>query len=195
MTTTLRVPVLLGSVRRGRRSPVVARFVLERLLMRDRVAAELVDLADLRLPVMEERLRYQDDPPHGLEDLARRIDLADGLVVVTPEYNNGIPGALKNALDYLLPELKRKPTGIVTVSAGDFGGISCLAQLRLVLLAMGALPIPASLPVRRVQDAFDEEGRSTDSGFSERADRFLDELLWWVEAAARQRMSDGNPST
>ena len=187
MQTTINVPVILGSVRRGRRSPVVARFVRDRLAARDRVATELVDLAEYDLPVMEERLRMRDDPPAGLDDFARRVDLADGLVIVTPEYNNGIPGVLKNALDYLLPELKRKPAGIVTVSAGDFGGISCLAQMRLVLLAMGALPVPASLPVRRVQDAFDDDGRPTDDGFADRTDRFLDEVLWWTEASFRKR--------
>jgi NAD(P)H-dependent FMN reductase len=93
---------------------------------------------------------------------------------------------LKNALDYLLPEFKRKPVGIVTVSAGGFGGISCLAQLRLVLLAMGAAPIPASLPVSRVGQSFSDDG-PTDEGFAQRAARFADELLWWTEAAVRQR--------
>jgi NAD(P)H-dependent FMN reductase len=187
VNTTPSVPVLLGSVRRGRRSPVVARYVHRRLAMRGRVATELVDLADYGLPVMEERLRMRDDPPDGLLAFAQRIDLADGLVVVTPEYNNGIPGALKNALDYLLPELKRKPTGIVTVSAGDFGGITCLSQMRLVLLGMGALPVPVSLPVRRVQDAFDDQGQPTDDRFEGRTERFLDEVLWWTDAAMRQR--------
>lgn len=180
----LEVPVLIGSVRRGRQSPKVARFVHDRLSRRPGVVSALVDLASSALPVMEERLRMRDDPPDGLVDLAARIERADGLVIVTPEYNNGIPGALKNALDYLLPELRRTPVGIVTVSAGGFGGISCLAQLRLVLLAMGALPVPASLPVSRVQTAVDDDGRPGDDSLVERCDRFLDELLWWTEAAA-----------
>ena len=64
------------------------------------------------------------------------------LSLVTPEYNNGYPGVLKNALDYFLPEYRRKPVGIVTVSSGGFGGINALAQLRLVLFLMGAYPIP-----------------------------------------------------
>ena len=80
---------------------------------------------------------------------------SDSLVIVTPEYNNGYPGGLNYALDYLLPEYQRKPIAIVTVSAGGFGGINCLAQLRLVTLGMGAFPIPA-LPVSRAQDSFDE---------------------------------------
>ncbi len=188
--TDLDIPVLLGSVRRGRRSPVVARWVHRRLLARGGVASDLVDLAELELPVMEERLRMRDDPPDGLEGLSAGIDRADGLVIVTPEYNNGIPGAVKNALDYLLPEFQRLPVGVVTVSAGGFGGVSCLAQMRLVLLAMGAVPVPASLPVSRVQDAFDDAGEPTDERFAARADRFLDELVWWAQAAKRQRSDD-----
>lgn len=82
--------------------------------------------------------------------------------------NNGYPGVLKNALDYLLPEYKRKPIGIVTVSAGGFGGINCLAQLRLVALGMGAFPILAALPVSRVQDAFDDAGNPLDQSFEKR---------------------------
>lgn len=188
--TDLDIPVLLGSVRRGRRSPTVARWVHRRLIARGGVASDLLDLAELDLPVMEERLRMRDDPPPGLEDLSSHIDRSDALVIVTPEYNNGIPGSVKNALDYLLPEFQRLPVGVVTVSAGGFGGVSCLAQMRLVLLAMGAVPVPASLPVSRVQDAFDEHGDPTDDQLAPRTDRFLDELVWWAQAARRQRADD-----
>lgn len=182
----LRIPVLLGSVRRNRQSPKVARWIKGALEADDRVASELLDLEELALPIMEERVRMRDDPPLGAVRLSEALAAADGLVIVTPEYNNGYPGVLKNALDYLLPELKRKPVGIVTVSAGGFGGINCLAQLRLVLLAMGAAPIPASLPVSRVGQAFSDEG-PTDADFGERANRFIGELVWWTEAVARQR--------
>ena len=72
------------------------------------------------------------------------------------------------------------------MSAGGFGGVNCLAQLRLVLLAMGAAPIPASLAVSRVGQSFSDEG-PTDADFGDRAIRFIDELVWWTEASARQR--------
>lgn len=182
----LRIPVLLGSVRRNRQSPKVARWIKGALEADDRIASELLDLEELAIPIMEERVRMRDDPPPGAVRLSEALAAADGLVIVTPEYNNGYPGVLKNALDYLLPELKRKPVGVITVSAGGFGGINCLAQLRLVLLAMGAAPIPASLPVSRVGQSFSDEG-PTDADFGERATRFIDELVWWTEAAARQR--------
>jgi len=184
--TDLRIPVLLGSVRRNRQSPKVARWITEALQTDDRITSELLDLEELAIPIMEERLRMSDNQPPGAAKLSEALAAADGLVIVTPEYNNGYPGVLKNAIDYLLPELKRKPVGIVTVSAGGFGGVNCLAQLRLVLLAMGAAPIPASLPVSRVGQSFSDEG-PTDADFGDRAIRFIDELVWWTEAAARQR--------
>jgi NAD(P)H-dependent FMN reductase len=138
---------------------------------------------------MEERLRLRDDPPSGAVQLSEAIEAGDGVLIVTPEYNNGYPGVLKNALDYLRPEFKRKPVGVVTVSAGGFGGINCLAQLRLVLLAMGAVPIPASLPISRVKQVFSDEGPN-DQDVARRAERFIDELTWWTEAAKRQQSAE-----
>ena len=187
MSGKLNIPILLGSVRRQRQSPKVARW-MHRRLTAEGISSELLDLEELALPIMEERLRMRDDSPDAVLRLSEAVASGDALVIVTPEYNNGYPGVLKNALDYLLPELKRKPVGIVTVSAGAFGGISCLAQLRLVLLAMGAAPIPASLPVSRVGQSFSEDG-PTDESFATRASSFVAELLWWTEAAARQRLA------
>lgn len=181
------IPVIEGTTRRGRQSIKVARFVHERLRRRGGVETELLDLEEYDFPMMEERLRFRDDPPPRLQEFSDKIARADALVIVTPEYNNGYPGVLKNALDYLLPEYKRKPIGISTVSAGGFGGINCLAQLRLVTLGMGAFPIPAALPVSRVQDGFDEQGNPTDPTFEKRADAFLDEVLWFAEAIAVQK--------
>jgi NAD(P)H-dependent FMN reductase len=100
---------------------------------------------------------------------------------------NGYPGVLKNALDYLLPEYERKPIAIVTVSAGGFGGINCLAQLRLVTLGMGAFPIPGNLPVSHVHDSFNEDGTPNDAAYEKRAANFLDEVIWFTEAIADRK--------
>ncbi|HZX32568.1 MAG TPA: NADPH-dependent FMN reductase [Rhodocyclaceae bacterium] len=184
------IPVILGSTRRGRESDKVARFVFERLGRRAQVDTELIDLLELNLPIMEERLRMRDDPPTGLREFAQKIDRASAIVIVSPEYNNGYPGVLKNALDYLLPEYARKPFGIVTVSAGGYGGINCLAQLRLVTLGMGAFPIPASLAVSRVHDSFDPAGNPTDPSYEKRAQAFIDEVLWFAEAISARKAKD-----
>lgn len=100
MSRPLRVLVLLGSVRRGRLSDRVAAFVMARLARLDGVTGSLADLAAIDLPVMEERLRRVDPAPPGLVELGEAIAAADAVVVESPEYNHGYPGALKNALDY-----------------------------------------------------------------------------------------------
>jgi len=184
------IPIIAGSTRRDRQSIKVGRFVLARLQQRAVVQTELLDLLEYNFPIMEERLHHRDDPPPGLREYADKIARADSLIIVTPEYNNGYPGVLKNALDYLLTEYERKPIGIVTVSAGGFGGITCLAQLRLVTLGMGAFPIPENLSVSRVRDSFKEDGTPNDPAYEKRAAAFLDEVLWFTEAIVDRKAKD-----
>jgi NAD(P)H-dependent FMN reductase len=184
------IPIIAGSTRRDRQSIKVARYMLEQLRARTGVTTELLDLLEYNFPMMEERLHHRDDPPPRLQEFADKIARADSFVIVTPEYNNGYPGVLKNALDYLLPEYERKPVGIVTVSAGGFGGINCLAQLRLVMLGAGAVPIPENLAVSRVRDSFTDDGQPADASFAKRAGGFIDELLWFTEAIAGRKAKD-----
>lgn len=181
------IPVILGSVRRNRETAKVASFVLDLMKNLPCVTAELLDLKSLNLPMMEERLRFRDDPPPALSEFSCRISRADAIVIVTPEYNSGYPGVLKNALDYLKDEYKRKPFGIITVSSAWSGGMLCLTALRQVILHLGGIPIPAFLPVCKVQDAFDEQGNPRDRQFQRRAEQYLGELLWFTEALAVQR--------
>ncbi len=136
--------------------------------------------------MMEERLRFREDAPAGVLELSARINRADSIVIVTPEYSSGYPGVLKNALDYLKPEYKRKPFGIITVSSAE-GGMMCLISLRQVILHLGGVPIPATLPVFRVQERFDADGNPQAPDFQKRAKDFFDELLWFTEALANHR--------
>lgn len=181
------IPVILGSTRRNRESAKVARFALDCLGRTDQVQTELIDLKEFDLPMMEERLRFRDDAPANVLKFSARINQADSIVIVTPEYSGGYPGVLKNALDYLKPEYKRKPFGIVTVSAVETGGILCLNALRQVVLNLGGVPIPASLMVARVKEAFDAAGKPTNPAFSNQSRLFFEELLWFTEAFARQK--------
>ena len=175
------VPVILGSIRRNRESIKIAKFALRSLRERGTVDAELLDLKELNLPMMEERLRFRDDAGPNLLEFSAKVSKANSVLIVTPEYSGGYPGVLKNALDYLKPECSRKPFGIITVSAAATGGILCLNSLRQVILHLGGVPIPASLPVSRVQEAFDAEGNPADPAFHQRARIFFDEFLWFTE--------------
>jgi NAD(P)H-dependent FMN reductase len=184
------IPIIVGSTRRDRQSIKVARFVLNKTQERQGVQTELLDLQEYDFPIMEERLHHRDDPPPRLQEFADKIARADSIIIVSPEYNNGYPGVLKNALDYLLPEYERKPFGIVTVSAGGFGGLTCLAQLRLVAIGAGAFPIPESLPVSRVHTSFNDDGSPNDAAYVKRASAFLDELLWFTEAIVDRKAKE-----
>ncbi len=194
--STPSIPVLLGTIRVGRKSAHVAHLLLGELENHGGIDTELIDLAQLDLPVMRYRLEETDSPPSGLIELSSKLTRADGLLIVAPEYKNGYPGSLKNALDYLAPGIfKRKPIGIVTVSAGGFGGLNCLAQLRLVCLAMGGVPIPAAFPVSRVDEGFDEHGGLRDPKLGARLGPFVDELVWYTRALMRQGGRDCEPSS
>jgi NAD(P)H-dependent FMN reductase len=186
--STPTIPILLGTSRVGCRSARVARYLLGELEGRRECETGLIDLAGLDLPVMRHRLGDTVSPPPGAVDLSAKLARADGLLIVAPEYKNGYPGSLKNAVDYLEAGiLRRKPVGIITVSSGGFGGINCLAQLRLVCLALGGAPIPVALPVARVEETFDQEGGLRDAKLAGRMGPFLDELVWYTQALVRQR--------
>lgn len=186
--TKLSIPILLGSCRIGRKSLKVAKFILAELVEQDQIDTEIIDIGEYKLPILEERLQEISNPPNNVLQFCSKLSQADGILLVTPEYKNGYPGVLKNALDYLEPQaLRYKPIGICTVSSGRFGGLDCLAQLRLVSLALGALPIPDKLPVANVNELFDENGNLSDLKFKAKLESFLNELVWYTEAMVNQK--------
>jgi NAD(P)H-dependent FMN reductase len=185
------IPILLGSTRIGRQSCKVARFIFSRMTVDPRVNTELLDLGGYDFPIMEQRLSEMKIVPPGLQSFSDKLERADGLLIVSPEYKGGVPGVLKNALDYLKPGiLRRTPVGICTVSSGGFGGVNCLMQLRLTILALGGLPIPDSLPVSKVQELFDEEGKPRDATWLLNSRHFIDELLFYARALAQARYDE-----
>jgi len=183
-----KMPVLLGTTRLGCKSEHVANYVLNKLKRIETVNTELLDLASFNLPIFEERMSALETIPDGLITFNKKIIEADALIIVVPEYKNSYPGALKNAFDFLDAGIfKHKPIAICTVSSGGFGGLNCLAQLRLVCLAMGGLPLPGKFPVSKVKEVFDDKGQLTDFTYDEKIQLFLKELLWYTEALTVQR--------
>lgn len=184
----LSVPVLLGSVRRDRQGLRVARMVM-RALTEAGHDPVLVDPMVLQLPLLDRM--YKEHPPGQappeLEHLAQLYRAADGFMIVSAEYNNGIPPALKNLLDHFLEEYFWRPSAIVCYSAGGFGGVRAAMQLRMTLAELGMPSIPSLLPIPRVGQALDEDGTIKAEGTARALPRFLAEFTWYAEALRRQR--------
>jgi len=133
-----KIAIILGSTRPGRNGEAVARWVLEQASSRTDAQFELVDLRDHPLPHLDEAVPASMGmyaQPHT-KAWAATIAGYDGFVFVTPEYNHGMTGVLKNAIDYLYAEWANKSAGFV--SYGSAGGARAVEQLRLV---MGELQI------------------------------------------------------
>lgn len=186
------IAILSASVRTGRRSHRVALF-FRRFIEENKLAGvDLIDLKEYQFPVFDERLEYQKEPTQQMIDFSGRIKKADGVLIVTPEYNGGYPASLKNASDLLYDEWHRKPIGISTVSDGPFGGMQCITSIQYSFWKMRAWTIPALFPVPKVQDAFDEDGNPTEpKTMNKRARMYISELLYSIEA--KHRMKDYIP--
>ena len=154
----------------------------------------LVDPLDLQLPLLDRM--YKEHPageaPEKLERLATLYRSVDGFLVVSAEYNHGIPPALKNLLDHFLEEYFWRPSGIVCYSAGSFGGVRAAMQLRMTLAELGMPSVPSVLPIPRIADALTDDGTAQNPITEKSMNRFLDEFLWYVGALADAR-TEGTP--
>lgn len=182
--------VIYGSVRSERRGIGAARFVASACEGRGH-RASLIDPKEVGLPLLDRMYKEypEGEAPGPLARLAGQIRGADGVIVVSGEYNHSIPPALSNLLDHFLEEWFWKPSAIVCYSAGSFGGVRAGIQLRAMLCELGMPSIPSMLPVPKVQDAFEEDGTPRDDAWHRRASKFLSELEWYAEALKRQRAS------
>jgi NAD(P)H-dependent FMN reductase len=180
------IAIISASVRTGRSSDRVALF-FQRYIQENKLAnVELLDLHQYQFPVFDERLKFQKNPLPQAVQFSNKIKSADGVIIVTPEYNGGYPASLKNVIDLLVEEWKRKPVAISTVSAGAFAGMQVITSLQFSLWKIQAFTVPAFFPVPKVSETFNEQGIPADkAGTEKRAKTFVDELLWCAEAKSR----------
>ncbi len=180
--------VVIGSVRSGRFGPTVARWFADQAARREDLTVELVDLVDYPLPL--EKATPGDPPDEETarlrRALAERLGRADAFVVVTPEYNNTIPAALKNAIDWIFDEWAAKPVGFVSYG-GMSGGLWAVSHLRHVFTELHAVPLRDSLIFHQAWTRFDG-GAPRDAEESEVAAKaMLSRLVWWAEALRTAR--------
>lgn len=180
-----KLAIVSGANRTGNKSGQVAQWLVQRAQNHHKMPqVAFLDVAAFNFPVMDERFGVLENPHAGLADFSAALFDADAIIIVSPEYNGGMAGSLKNALDYFRKEFNRKPVGMVTVSSGDFGGVNALHQLWFVMLHCGAIVSPAKLMVGNVNALLSENGAITQESFIARADKFLVEVLWLTEKIA-----------
>ena len=189
----LSMVALYGSVRSERQGIKFARFLVAQLDRRGH-ATTLIDPLRYCLPLLDKMYKEypKGEAPEPLETLAAIIRQADGFLVVSGEYNHGIPPALKNLLDHFLEEWFWRPSAIACYSGGSFGGVRAAMQLRATLAELGMPSISSIFPMPKVQDQFEEDGTPLDPGHERRVTRFLDEFEWHAQAL-REARANGVP--
>jgi NAD(P)H-dependent FMN reductase len=147
---------------------------------------EILDLLKYNFPLFNERLKFMESPSADMIDFAEKIKSADGVLIISPEYNGGSPASLKNAIDLLTDEWHRKPVAFVTVSDGNFGGTQAIISLQFTLWKLGALTVAATMRLPNIISTFDENGVPADiQGINKRGNAFIKELLRQIEAKKR----------
>jgi NAD(P)H-dependent FMN reductase len=168
------IPVLLGTGRDGRASDKAANFVLAEL-RKTGVRTALLDVRDMTTPATVGGGHMNPATKPWQEAMLQ----ADGLVIVTPEYNHGYPGELKIVLDSLYGEYAHKPVAICGVSAGGLGGARVVEQLRQVVIELSMVPLRNAMYFTSIGQAFGPDGLPTDSSVYNRLKPMFDELLWY----------------
>jgi NAD(P)H-dependent FMN reductase len=176
--------IVIASTRPGRVGLPVANWFTERAAEHAGFELEVVDLAELALPLLDEpkhpRLReYTKDHTRAWSAI---VDGVDAVVLVTAEYNYGYPAALKNAIDYLHHEWQYKPVGFVSYG-GVAAGTRSVQQLKQVVTALRLMPTSASVNIPFVTQFLGDDGTiQGNEVMAQAASAMLDELLALQEA-------------
>jgi NAD(P)H-dependent FMN reductase len=173
----MKITIIQGSPRQGANTAVVSAFLEAKMSEASGVTAvSMLDIRDFNFPV------YGSGQPDAikLEEFRDALVSADGILIVTPEYNGRVPGALKNTLDFFRAEYAKKPMGVVTVSSGPFGGINAMYDVHDWMMYVGAVPLATKLLVSNVGGLFDETGTPTDFHFNKNYPVFIQDFLWLV---------------
>ncbi|MBI2607876.1 MAG: NAD(P)H-dependent oxidoreductase [Candidatus Doudnabacteria bacterium] len=191
----LRIKIILGSTRPNRFSDKPGAWILGEAMKKPGVDAELLDLRDYPLPFYNEPA-----PPSMVKDgaypnelvrkWAAKIKQADAFILVAPEYNHGISGVLKNALDSVYAEWNNKAVGFVAY--GNVGGARSVEHLRGVAVELQMAPIRSAVHIPSPWNMLDEQGNLKPGSldpFQKSAENFLNQLIWWAKAlkAAREQ--------
>lgn len=184
---SLFMPILLGSARAGRRSEMAARYVLGEAKADGQFETDLIDVRNYL-----DRSVTAGMAEDKSKKWSKTMSRADGLIIVSPEYNHGYPGELKLMLDEIYEEYHRKPAAICGVSGGGIGGARMVEVLRISLIELQMVPIRNAVYFSNVKNLFDQSGKIHEPEvYTGRLKTMFDELVWYAQAlkAARRQVT------
>ena len=189
----IKVAIVVGSTRPGRKADTVAKWIYEIAAKRGDAEYEVVDIKDFNLPLLDEEIppimgRYRQ--PHT-KAWAAKIAPFDAFVFVTPEYNHGTSGALKNAIDFLYAEWNDKAAGFV--SYGGAGGTRAAEQLRLVMGELQVADVRAQVTLSMFEDFKDFTTFTPSPKQADKVGPLLDQVVAW--GAALKSVREAKKST
>jgi NAD(P)H-dependent FMN reductase len=193
----MKVAVIIGAIREARKTPQQAKWVMKTLETMEDVDAELIDLRDYPMPLFNEPASPRYNPKRNINPAAQKwldkLAEFEAYVFVTPEYNHSVPGALKNAIDYVDWQLARKPAAVV--SHGSAGGARAEVALKEILSESRMVPMSTQpgVAITGMSEKIDEDGnlseaeRANPYGPQSALETLLKELQWYSDALAVAR--------
>jgi NAD(P)H-dependent FMN reductase len=191
----LKIAIIVGSTRPGRKADMVARWTYEIAARRGDAEYEIVDILDFHLPLLDEAYppsMGQYSQPHT-KAWAEKIAGFDAFVFVTPEYNHSMSGALKNAIDFLFREWNDKAAGFV--SYGSVGGARAVEQLRLVMGEIKVADVRAQCALSLFTDFENFSVFKPRPGQEAAVEAMLNDLVPWSRALQSMRLGNSERGT
>lgn len=183
----IRLAIIVGSTRPGRKAADVAQWVFDIAKQRNDAEVEVVDIQDYDLPLLDEPVppsMGQYSKPHT-KKWAAKIASFDAFVFVTPEYNHGTSGALKNAIDFLYKEWNNKAAGFV--GYGSAGGTRAVESLRLVMGELQVADVRAQVALSLFTDFENFSAFKPAQHHEASVKSMLDQVIAWGQALQNVR--------
>ena len=183
MSTTRTVAVFVGSLRKESFNRKLAKALIA--MAPATLKLEIVEIG--QLPYYNGD--YEADPPQSVREFKQRLESFDAVLFVTPEYNRGVPGVLKNAIDvgsrpYGKSSWNGKPGAIISVSPGAIGGFGANHQLRQSLVFLNVPALPHESYIGDAAKLFDDKGALINESTREFMLKFLQTFAQWIERNA-----------
>lgn len=186
-----KIKVIVGSVREKRFAMQPAEWIAAEAQNIPDFDVELLDLKDYPMPFFEESVtptRLTEPYKHPVvAKWTKKIEEADGFIIVTAEYNHGYTAVLKNALDYVYKEWNSKP--VAFVGYGSVGGARAVEQLRQVAVELQMTPIRNAVHIVEYWNMLDDKGNLKTESLSSAAGVMIEQLVWWTKALKSARSS------